>query len=153
MTRYHVSSSGRIPAAPARVYAVLADYRQHHPRIVPPEYFRKLEVLEGGVGAGTRTRVEMRLLGQRRVFEHVISEPEPGRVLREADPDGSNATTFLVDPIEGGAATHLTISTELPGRPGIVGALERKVVTWTLQRVYRKEIVRVADYVARQGAV
>jgi hypothetical protein len=52
-TQASVSVSAIIHAPAARVYDILADYRQHHPRIVPPEYFRKIEVVEGGVG---RTR-------------------------------------------------------------------------------------------------
>jgi polyketide cyclase/dehydrase/lipid transport protein len=150
MTRYRVGSSGTIGAPPSRVYAVIADYRQHHPRIVPPEYFRKLEVVAGGVGAGTRTRVQMRLLGTSREFEHVITEPEPGRVLVESDVDGSNATTFTVDPGDSSESTHLTITTELVARPGISGVLERLLSSLMLRRVYRKEIARLAEYVAQQ---
>jgi uncharacterized protein YndB with AHSA1/START domain len=151
MNRYRVQSSRAIAAPPGRVYAVLADYRHHHQQILPPEYFRKLEVIAGGTGAGTRTRVEMRILGTKRVFEHVITEPEPGRVLVESDPDGSNATTFTVDPADNGASTHLTISTELVARPGLYGVLERKLSGLMLRRVYRKEMDRLAEYVARQG--
>ena len=147
MTRYQVACRGAIPAPPSRVYAVLADYREHHPSIVPPEYFRKLEVLQGGVGAGTRTRVAMRVLGKDVQFEHVVSEPEPGRILREADDDGSNATTFTVDPGESPGSTLLTISTELIARPGIAGTMERLMTSWMLRRIYRKEIARLAEYV------
>ncbi len=39
------ATGSQIIHAPAqRVYAIIADYRVHHPRIVPPEYFRKVEV-------------------------------------------------------------------------------------------------------------
>jgi hypothetical protein len=96
--QYRVSVSGRIAAPPVQVYAVIADYRQHHPHIVPPEYFRRLDVLEGGVGAGTRTQIEMRVLGMTRVFEQVVSEPQRGRVLVETNQDGSAITTFIVQP-------------------------------------------------------
>jgi hypothetical protein len=141
-----VSESAVIQAPPARVYNILADYHQHHPRIVPPQYFKKIEVLQGGVGAGTRTRIEMRVLGVTRVFEHVVSEPEPGRVLVESEPDGSTATTFTVDPA-GAAATHLTISTELKGRGGIAGAIERWLSARVLPGIYRAELARIAEYV------
>jgi uncharacterized protein YndB with AHSA1/START domain len=153
MNRYRVSRSGTIAAPPARVYAVIADYRRHHPRIVPPEYFRSLEVVAGGVGAGTRTRVEMRVLGKTVKFEHVISEPQPGRVLVESNSDGSNATTFTVDPADGGESTRLTISTELVARHGLPGALERFVSSWILPRIYRKEIARLAEYLTRERVV
>jgi hypothetical protein len=144
-----VSESAVIPAAPQRVYSILADYHQHHPRIVPPKYFKKIEVLQGGVGAGTRTRITMRVLGATRVFEHVVSEPEPGRVLVESEPDGSTATTFTIDPA-GHSATHLTISTELKGRPGIAGAIERWLSARVLPGIYRAELARIADYVKGQ---
>lgn len=92
----------------------------------------------------------MRLLGTRREFEHVITEPEPGRVLMESDVDGSNATTFVVDPADNSESTHLTITTELVARPGISGVLERILSSLMLRRVYRKEIARLAEYVAQQ---
>jgi uncharacterized protein YndB with AHSA1/START domain len=137
-----VAASAVIPAPPQRVYEILANYHQHHPRIVPPEYFRRIDVLQGGIGAGTRTRIEMRVLGVTRVFEHVVSEPEPGRVLVESEPDGSNPTTFTVDPSAGGA-THLTISTELKGR----GVIEAWLSSLMLPRIYRAELARITEYV------
>jgi hypothetical protein len=148
--QYRVSSRGRIEARPARVYAAIADYERQHPNIIPPEYFRRLEVLEGGVGAGTRTRVEMRVLGTTRVFEQVITEPEPGRVLVESNQDGSGVTTFTVEPADGGEASVVTIATDMVARPGVPGALERLLTSMLLPRIYRKELARLADYVARQ---
>ena len=130
------------------MYAAIADYRQHHPHIVPPEYFRGLEVLEGGVGAGTRTRVEMRVLGMARRFEQVVTEPEPGRIVMEANQDGSGVTTFTVDTAEGGESAHVTIATDLVSRPGIAGLLERLFTSAMLPRIYRKELVRLEAYVA-----
>ena len=67
----------------ARVYSVIADYNQHHPRVVPPQYFKGLQVDEGGIGAGTRITVTMRVMGKTQTFQHSVSEPEPGRVRRE----------------------------------------------------------------------
>jgi hypothetical protein len=149
MTGYRVSSSATILARPARVYAAIADYRQQHPHIVPPEYFPRLEVLEGGVGAGTRTRVEMRVLGSTRVFEQVVSEPEPGRVLMETNMDGSGVTTFTVDAADGAEAAHVTIATDLVARPGVQGFVERLFISMILPRIYRKELAQLAEYVAR----
>jgi Polyketide cyclase / dehydrase and lipid transport len=144
-----VSVGGRVKAAPARVYGVIADYREHHPRIIPPEYFRKLEVLAGGVGAGTRTRVEMRVLGATRTFDQVVTEPEPGRVLMEANSGGQGVTTFTVEDA-GAGETQVTITTELDGRPGLAGTVERLLTSTMLRRIYRKEIARLAEYVARE---
>ena len=146
---YQVSSSGVIPAPPAKVYAVIADYRVHHPRIVPAEYFQKIEVIEGGVGAGTLTRVTMKVLGKTRELEHAITEPEPGRVLVEADVDGSSTTTFTVDGDKGADSSRLTITTELAGRSGVAGALERFFGSMLLRRIQRKELAQTAAYVAQ----
>ena len=146
---FRVSASGRVLAPRARVYAVIADYRRHHPNIVPPEYFGRLDVLEGGVGAGTRTRVEMHVLGKSRVFEQVVSEPEPGRVLMEANQDGSGLTTFTVD-TAGPSESHVTIATDIAQQPGIHGVLERLAASILLPRIYRSELARLAAYVAGQ---
>ena len=147
--RYRVSSSARIGAPPARVYAAIADYRAQHPHIVPPEFFPRLEVLEGGVGAGTRTRVEMRALGTTRVFEQKVTEPEPGRVLQEENLDGSGVTTFTVERGDGGESAYVTIATEIVARPGLSGFLERMVISLMLPRIYRKDLARLAEYLAQ----
>jgi uncharacterized protein YndB with AHSA1/START domain len=143
---YRVSASRRVDAPPAQVYAVIADYRQHHPHIVPPEYFGRLDVLEGGVGAGTRTRVEMRVLGKTHVFEQLVTEPEPGRVLMEANQDGSAVTTFTVE-AAGTSASQVTITTDLAMRPGLTGLLERVAASILFPRIYTRELARLASYV------
>lgn len=145
-----MSSSGKIGARPGEVYAVIADYRRHHPHVVPPEYFRRLDVLEGGVGAGTRTRVEMRVLGATKVFEQVVTEPAPGRVLMETNQDGSGVTTFTVEHADGGEASQVTIATDLVARPGVSGFLERVLISAIFPRIYRKELARMAEYLARE---
>lgn len=68
------------------------------------------------MGAGTRTRVTMRVLGGTRVFEQVVTEPEPGRRLMETNQDGSGVTTFTVDDADGGESARVTIATDLVGR-------------------------------------
>lgn len=146
---FRVSASARVPAPPAQVYAVIADYRRHHPNIVPPEYFGRLDVLEGGVGAGTRTRVEMHVLGKSRVFEQVVTEPEPGRVLMEANQDGSGLTTFTVE-AAGAGESHVTIATDIAVQPGFMGFLERLATSILLPRIYRSELARLAAYVGGQ---
>jgi hypothetical protein len=132
------------------VYAAIADYRHHHPHILPSEYFTRLEVVEGGVGAGTRTRVELRVLGATRVFEQVVTEPEPGRVLMESNQDGSGVTTFTVESADGGESAHVTIATEIAARAGISGYLERLFLSAIVPRIYRKELERLAEYVSRR---
>jgi hypothetical protein len=145
---YRVSRSARIGSQPARVYAAIADYRRQHPHIVPPEYFPRLEVVEGGMGAGTRTRVTMRVAGRERVFEQVVTEPDPGRVLVESNTDGSGVTTFTVDEADGGRSAQVTIATDITAQPGVQGFLERLIISIMLPRIYRKELALLADHVA-----
>jgi hypothetical protein len=145
--RGRASASSRIEAHPARVYSILADYNQHHPRILPRQYFKSLEVEEGGVGAGTRIHLKMRVLGTTIEFRHIVSEPEPGRVLVESDADGGSVTTFNVDPLDSGAVSMLTITTEFTTqRRGILGRIERYLTLRTLGRIYRKELSLIAKY-------
>ena len=146
MAQATVKASATIHAPAPRVYEIIADYRRHHPRIVPPEYFRKIDVEEGGVGAGTRTRIEMRVLGTTKELVHVIREPEPGRVLEEVDTKGLSTTTFTVDPADHGASSNVWIETRFVVRDGLLGHAERIVMTSLLRRIYKKELVRLEAY-------
>lgn len=148
MTEATVRATTTIHAPAAHVYGIIADYQVHHPRIVPPEYFRKIEVEEGGVGAGTRIRVETRVLGNTKQFVHVIREPEPGRVLEEVDASGFSTTTFTVEPTEQGKAASVTIQTRFRVRPGLLGSVERAVTAAMLRRIYKKEFARLEQYAA-----
>ena len=135
-----------IHAPPVRVYGIIADYRVHHPRIVPPEYFSKVEVEAGGVGAGTRIQVETRVLGRTQQFVHNIREPEPGRVLEEVDASGFSTTRFTVEPAEQGASSSVTIETTFRVRAGPLGVIERAMTAAILRRIYRKELARLEQY-------
>ena len=148
MTEASVAASAVIQAPAPRVYAVIADYRQHHPRIVPPQYFRRIEVEEGGVGAGTRTRIEMRVLGRTKHATHIIREPVPGRVLEEVDAGGLLTTTFVVDPWGDGTSAKVSIQTTFKVRSGLLGAIERVLTVFVLRRIYRKEFVLLGNYMA-----
>jgi hypothetical protein len=137
--RHRVAESAHIDAAPAAVYGILADYRNGHPRILPPA-FRDLQVERGGTGAGTVIRFQMRVLGQTRSVRGTVTEPAPGRVLVESYPESDTVTTFTVDPDAGGAGAVVTIETTLPGRSGLLGAVERRVVSTILRRIYAQEL-------------
>lgn len=141
-----VSATATIHAPRERVYGIIADYRVHHPHIVPPEYFTKIDVLEGGVGAGTRTMVEMRVMGTTRRFTHLIREPQPGRVLEEVDADGFSVSTFTVDSADQGQSSQVTIQTRFRVRVGPLGALERALTGAMLRRIYKKELARLDRY-------
>jgi hypothetical protein len=47
--------------------------------------FASLEVLLGGSGAGTVFRLGMNVMGARSSIEMTVTEPDPGRVIRERD--------------------------------------------------------------------
>jgi hypothetical protein len=83
------------------VYAILADYRNGRPRILPERYFSNLEVERGRVGAGTVIRFQVRTLGITRSFRGEVTEPKPGRVLVESYPQTGEVTSFTVEPVVG----------------------------------------------------
>ena len=138
--KHIVSVSAKIPAAPARVYAILANYIDDHPRILPPE-FSDLVVEQGGIGAGTVIRFKMRVLGRIQNYRAIITEPEPGRVLVESylEPEGT-VSTFIVDPEANGAESRVTFSTEMPVKAGFVGMIERFVGTRVLRPIFIREL-------------
>lgn len=143
-----VSEARRIPAPPREVYAIIADYTEGHPHIMPSAYFRNIEVEEGGVGAGTRIRFDMTVLGTTRTARAEIEEPSPGQILVERDVEGRFVTTFKVNPAREGRESDVTIMTELTTRGGVLGIVERVAAKAFLARVYREELARLAAYAA-----
>lgn len=148
MVSYQVDVTSVINAPPVRVYRVIADYRIGHPAILPEHYFTGLEVIEGGHGEGTVIDVSMRVFGATSQFRLVVTEPEPGHILREVDPNRGSVTTFTVDPRAGGSRSHVTISTTMPARPGIRGWLEKLVTAPIMRRIYREQL-QMLETVAR----
>ena len=133
-----VSASARVEAPARRVYELIADYRDGHTRIVPPKYFKSLDVEQGGFGAGTIIRVTMHILGADRTYRAKVTEPEPGRVITETDLETGLATSFIVTP--NGAASDVTISTAIPHLPGLVATIQRWLVKRLLPQIYREEL-------------
>ena len=144
MPRHRISASADIAAPAATVYRVFADYRQHHPRILPGA-FSNFAVQEGGVGAGTRFTFDLRVLGRVKHYAGVAYEPEPGRYLVEKYPAENSETSFLVEPA--GAGSRVTITTEFDGRSGFAGRIERWMIERILRPIYDDELNRVAEYV------
>lgn len=143
------SVSALIPAPAEALYAILADYHGGHPRILPRPPFVSLEVVEGGIGAGSIIRVQMRVLGQLQGFRAVVTEPEPGRVLVETN-DTGYVTTFTVEP-RGEGEAEVTIATEL-ARTGWAARLEGWMTARLLRRVYRRELEQLAEVAGVQVA-
>jgi len=142
--KHIVSASATIPARRERVYSLIADYQDGHPRILPKQ-FTSLVVEQGGVGAGTIIRFQMRIFGRKQTFRAAITEPDPGRVLVETDLDANRAvTTFTVNPGSAPADSHVTISTELRVRSGFLGKIEKTLSTLLLRPTYVQELENLA---------
>ena len=140
--KHVISASAIIPARRDRVYSIIANYREGHPRILPKQ-FSNLIVDEGGVGAGTVIRFQMRFLGKKQNFRGVVTEPEPGRILVETYEDGS-VTSFIVDPGTAPADSRVTIKTELPVRSGFLGRIAGMVAGLLLRPIYTAELQNLA---------
>ena len=143
MPRHEVTAEAVVNAPAERAYALIADYRDGHPRIIPRPPFVSLDVEQGGTGEGTVIRFQMRILGRTRTFRAAITEPEPGRVLAETDLDTGAVTTFTIVPVEDGRKSRVIITTHLETRGGLLGGAERFLVTRLLRPVYRREIERI----------
>jgi hypothetical protein len=129
-TEYTVVASADMDAPPDRVYAIIADYHNGHPHILPKQ-FRNLTVEKGGVGEGTIIRFEVRALGQTQRFRALVTEPEPGRVLvEEKNPSGTG--------------TRVTFTTEMTSRKGLAGVLERFISTRLMKKMYAEELALLA---------
>jgi len=148
---YDVAVTRHIEASAGRVYAVFADYREAHPKILPPRFFAGLEVEAGGSGAGTRLIVRTKVAGRVRTMRGIVTEPAPGRRLVETYPDAQVETSFLVEPRPGENACSVTITTAFPRRRGPLGWVERRLVRGLIDRVYAEELDLLAAYVRRQA--
>ncbi len=153
MSRMHVESTAVIDASPFRVYGVFADYHHSHPQILPTQYFPKFELVHGGNGAGTRFKVYTRFMGQERMYDMEVTEPEPGRVLMESDTLTTLVTTFTVDPGPTPKQSNVTIATEWEGQGGVAGFLERLFIPPVMQRIYRAELEKLNEFVRRRPEV
>ena len=64
MAHIRLSEARLIPVPAPVIYDIIADYRTGHPHILPARFFGALDVLEGGRGAGTKIRFEMKAFGR-----------------------------------------------------------------------------------------
>jgi hypothetical protein len=148
MSSINVAVSKIIDAPAGRVYPILADYRNHHPHILPKDYFTSLEVEEGGAGEGTVFRSGLKVMGKAQRFRMRVTEPEPGRVIAETDLDKDLVTKFIVEP-RGHGQSEVTIDTTFQASPGLKGWLERLTAPGLLRRIYRVELRQIDEYARR----
>lgn len=142
MKHITVSQSALLNASAEDAYALIADYREGHPRIVPPEHFSDLEVEQGGYGEGTIIRFNTTVLGATQSSYQRVTEPEPGHVLVEQDIDSTRnvITTFTVTPVEQGRMCRVGIATVMNARAGLPGVIEGFLIRRVFPRIYRKEL-------------
>ena len=149
MAEIHVSEERSISAPAATVYGLIADYRRHHPKFLPAN-FSKYEVQEGGVGAGTVVQFRLKAGGRDRMYRVQITEPEPGRVLQEADTLSTAVTTFTVIPEDG--TSRVRIDTTWQGAGGVGGFFERTFAPRVLRSLYADELERLDTYARSQSS-
>lgn len=145
MTELRVAAERQVSAPAERVYQCIADYREHHPRILPPA-FSDFRVEAGGVGAGTVHSFKLTSGGRTRSYRMRVDEPEPGRVLTESDERSSLVTTFTVTPQDGGS--RVRVETRWQGAGGVGGFFERLFAPRVLRRLYEDELDRLDRYAA-----
>ena len=151
VSTYRVEESAIIDAPAARVYGIISDYHQGHPAILPSRYFTEMQVKEGGQGAGTIATVKMNVFGAKLLYKMRVSEPEPGRVLREEDAEAGVVTTFTVDPVHGDSQSRVTIATIARTSPGLKGWLEKLMNPAITRRIYRQELAQLATVAQRES--
>jgi|SRR5215207_8608124 len=149
MTELQVAAERTIGAPAAKVYGVIADYKQHHPRILPPA-FSNFVVEQGGVGAGTVVRFTVKTAGRSRHFRVQVAEPEPGRILTESDAELSLVTQFSVNPNAGGS--RVRIKSTWQGAGGFGGLMERLFAPRVMRKLYEDELDRLDRYVQTDGS-
>ncbi len=149
MAQIRIAADRLIQAPAEKVYGYIADYREHHPRFLPPA-FSDYQVEQGGVGAGTVVRFRMTVGRRSRVYRQQVAEPEPGRVLTESDLSSSAVTTFTVSPE--GDHSRVQIVTTWKGASGVGGFFERIFAPRALRRLYADELERLDRYAQQQSS-
>lgn len=134
-----ITARRRLNAPADIVFHLLSDYRNHHrPDGFLPDAFPDLEILDGGVGDGTRIRFTMVLGGRPREIVATVHETVPRRVLVEESP--GLETKFTVEPVADGA--QVTFETVLD-EPGPAGVLTRLFAGRLARPVYEEELDRL----------
>ncbi len=132
-----------VTAAPAAVIEALGDYKGVRAETWP-EMITDYEVLEGGTGAGTRIRYRLHATRRRiRSVEAVVSAPEPGRSLVEADQNSTLRTVWTVQPA-GSGTTRVSVETSWAGASGIGGFFERAFAPIGIRRLYNGVLDKLA---------
>lgn len=146
MIQNHYETVALIPAPPETVYALLADYRRGHMKIMPKQYIRRFEVESGGQGNGTVIRYRVHAYGLERAARAVVSEPEPGRMLVERESTSSLVTTFTVTPVMGGEHAHVQVAAHWEPARTLWGRFQQIFYPTILKNVFTQELNALARY-------
>jgi hypothetical protein len=134
-------------AAPGKVFTALADYVNVRPNILAPE-FTDYQVLERGVGAGTRIGYNLHATKKRvRAVEAAVTEPTPGRQLLETDSRSSLLVLWDVVAADGGGS-RVTVRVNWQGAGGVGGFFERRFAPAGIRRIYTTELGRLGTVLA-----
>jgi hypothetical protein len=148
MSKITVTVSSKVEAPAHVVYNILADY-DHHRNILPPKFFPGLDIVEGGVGAGTRFTLHALSFGGKTQMHMAVTEPEPGAVLVERDVNTNLVTTFTVKPISP-TESQVTFETVWQPPSGLKGVLDRYTTPFFMRIVYRQEQKILNEYAQQQ---
>ncbi|NJO84910.1 MAG: SRPBCC family protein [Blastochloris sp.] len=151
MKMIRVEASCVIDAPREMLYAIVRDYAGGHNAILPKPYFSDLQIEKGGVGAGTEYRMRATVYGQSTDYHHRVSEPEPGRVIRESDMETPQWSSFTFDELSP-TQTRVTITSEMPRSGGIKGVMESLFTPGIVRRIFLIELDNLAAYAAKQRA-
>ncbi|GCE09607.1 SRPBCC family protein [Dictyobacter aurantiacus] len=149
MAQNHYETVALIAAPAAVVYALLADYRRGHMKIMPRQYIRQFEVESGGQGDGTVIRYRVHAYGIERAARAVVSEPEPGRMLVERETTSSLVTMFAVTPAMGGEQAHVQIAAHWEPAHTLWARFQQALYPAILKNVFTQELNALARYAAR----
>jgi Polyketide cyclase / dehydrase and lipid transport len=142
-----VEREGPVGAPADLTYRLIAD-DAHHQQFLP-DGISDFEVLEGGVGAGTRHRFKVTAGGRARDYLMRVDEPQPGRVLTETDETSSLVTAFTVSPA--GEACVVRIETQWNGAGGVGGFFERMFAPRVMRKMYADELAKLNSYAREQA--
>ena len=144
-SRITTNYSAQIDASAPDVYAALADYAGARQEFLPTQHITALTVVEGGYGAGTTFEATLRIPGKSLTFRHVVSEPDPGRILVEVCATGRYRLTFKVDPA-GMNRARVTIALDAQRAKGWIGFAQARVIPPVVGRIFRKEVENLRRY-------
>ncbi|MBL8131445.1 MAG: hypothetical protein JNL42_06275, partial [Anaerolineae bacterium] len=90
--------------------------------------------------------------GRTMTYHQRITEPQPGRVIQETEITTGQWSRFTLEPLDGGQRTRVTISSEQPTSPGVMGLLERLFAPGVQRKIFEKELALLAEYIKAHPA-